>query len=181
MSSLCVRILLGNSLKHRPSQGTLGRGGFPNMSNPIIKAEWLVYLRAQGLHPADFGATTWADVLPSAERRATALPAKRRFFWTARFASAASTAHFARATKAIQANASGFAVPTYANFNCWQGRVWTPDAGSTQNINKTDENAAEIGNDWFEPTATPQLLKACPCPRCVRWQAMCGQAETDSS
>jgi hypothetical protein len=120
------------------------------MSNPIIQTEWLAYLRAQGLHPADFGATTWASVLPSAERRATALPAKRRFFWTARFASAASTAHFARATKAIQAAANGFAVPTYANFNCWQGRVWTPDVGSTQNINKTDENAAEIGNDWFE-------------------------------
>ena len=120
------------------------------MSNPIIKAEWLAYLQGQGLRPVDFGAATWEGVLPYAERRATALSAKRRFYWTARFASAASTAHFARATRAIQANVSGFAVPTYANFNCWQGRVWTPDVGNTQNINKTDENAAEIGNDWFE-------------------------------
>ena len=120
----------------------------PNMSNPIVKAEWQAYLQAQGLQPADLGGAGWNDVLPSVDRKATDLKAKRLFYWSARFASASSTQLFARATAAIEQIVS-YPVPTFANFNCYQGRVYTPGAVAN-NPNKTDENAAMIGNDWFE-------------------------------
>ena len=119
-----------------------------NMSNTIVRAEWVAYLQAQGLTPAGLGGTNWNDEVPSCDRKATALPAKRLFYWSARFASASSTALFARATAAIEANVSA-PVPTFANFNTYLGRVYTPGA-IANNPNKTDENAAEIANDWFE-------------------------------
>lgn len=120
----------------------------PNMSNPIVNTEWQEYLKAQGLTPGLLGSNSWAEVMPSADRQATSLTAKRLFYWTFRFASAASTSLFARATAAIQKNIS-YAIPTFANFNCYQGRVFTPGAVAN-NPNKTDENAAMVSNDWFE-------------------------------
>jgi hypothetical protein len=100
--------------------GTQGAGGAAK------QAEWVKFLTANNLKPADFERTSWAQVEPKSDRwpQPTSTAAKKRFYWSARFSSYSSASAFARATARVIFNpqvagftycmclASPFAVPS---------------------------------------------------------------------
>eukprot|EP01052_Picozoa_sp_SAG31_P007772 SAG31_NODE_376_length_16541_cov_4.520922_5_plen_414_part_00 len=129
----------------------MGANGDPtNLSNPSIHQNWREYTSLNDLQPSDFGASSWGEVQLSRRRNVTALPDKKLFYHSMRFLSWSSSRLFARSTAAVeQALWKGF--PTFANWNTFSGRFYTP--GAPENAPaaaRADNNGAKLGNDWLE-------------------------------
>ena len=122
-------------------------GSAPEVFYPAIRAQWEAFLATPAfrLQPADFGAASWAAVLPNSTRWGLRGPmAKRYFYWTTRFSAWASAAAFAQATLALE-GAFYKGIPAYVNFNNFAGRSYTPTSGGGKN-----PNTAILSPDWFE-------------------------------
>src|ERR1043165_3277795 len=79
---------------------------FPKMLETLSKStrgmkRFHSYLKDQGLTPTELGAKEWADVVPIGRSQAKDLPARRLFYWTARFFAHDSSRHFAQCTQAL--------------------------------------------------------------------------------
>ena len=120
--------------------------------NNLTRYEFEQYLRNQSLTPAMLHATTWADVTPVGRGVLTwanvTLGLRRRFYHTVRFLSQYSAKFFALATAAMERHFGEF-VTTFANWNNFQGRLYTP-GGLDNNPNKGSPDSASCSHDWFE-------------------------------
>jgi hypothetical protein len=116
--------------------------------SPAGLARFRDYLKAQGLQPADVGAKGWDEVLPVGRSRATDLPARRLFYWTARFCSYDSAQHFADCTRALE-KAFAPGTPVLTNWNFFSGRLYVPGPVAN-NADKDSPDAAMGGHDWLE-------------------------------
>ena len=148
-----------------------------NLSSKVIIAEWMRYVQSKNLTPTDFGAASWSLVSLSRQRRPTNLSGKRLFYHSMRFLEHASTLLFARSTTAMEVAWNHTGLPTFANFNLKSGRFYT--AGATSNapaLVKKDENAAELGNDWFQfaRNGATNLMWTEDCELSVLWHASTG-------
>ena len=98
------------------------------------------YLKSQGLTPRDVGAANWEAVLPIGRSKATDLPSRRLFYWTARFFAWDSARHFANVTRAMEK--AGYPnMPVYLNWNNFSSRLYTPGPFGN-NPHKTSPDAA---------------------------------------
>ncbi len=106
------------------------------------------YLKQQGLNPSDIGEKEWSNVQPAGRSKATHLEGKKLFYWTMRFFSWDSSRHFADATRALEKEFYE-GLPIYTNWNFFAGRSFVPGPVAN-NRDKTSEDAAMGGHDWFE-------------------------------
>ena len=106
------------------------------------------YLAQQGLKPSDMGEKDWSNVKPAGRSKAVNLEGKKLFYWTMRFFSWDSSRHFADATKALEKEFYE-GLPIYTNWNFFAGRSYVPGPVAN-NRDKTSEDAAMGGHDWFE-------------------------------
>ena len=97
------------------------------------------YLRTQGLTPKALGASDWNEVQPIARSAATDLPAKRLFYWTARFATWDSCRHLNLVTRKME-EAFYPGIGVFANWNNFKGRFYVPHGG----------DKATMHHDWIE-------------------------------
>jgi hypothetical protein len=116
--------------------------------SPAGLARFRDYLKGQGLRPADVGARDWDDVLPVGRSKATDLPSRRLFYWTARFFAHDSARHFADCTRALE-KAFAPGTPVLTNWNFFSGRLYVPGPVAN-NPDKTSPDAAMGGHDWLE-------------------------------
>jgi hypothetical protein len=97
-----------------------------NASFPLLNARWGDFLRAQGLRPADLGASAWAGVRPLGRPPGPgSVAARRLYYWTTRFIAWDATTTYAAATQLSRA-AFGAGVGVFANLNNWPGRFYYP-------------------------------------------------------
>lgn len=128
--------------------------------NPEALTRFHDYLKAQKLTPAALGATSWEEVRPmgramrgyaaqgSPAPAEPPLPARRLFYWTARFFSWDSARYFAACTRALE-KATYPDFPVFTNFNFFSGRSFVP--GPVANNGDTQSpDAAMGGHDWLE-------------------------------
>ena len=107
--------------------GGLGGGLGPlppigNQSFPRATEWWHRFLHSQGLFPADFGVSSWEQVMPSGMPAADAGRAERaRYYWTLRFMAWFPTLEYAEATK-MSREAFHEDIYTYANTNNFGSR-----------------------------------------------------------
>jgi hypothetical protein len=117
-------------------------------AHPVALDRFRDYLKAQRLNPADVGAASWHEVQPKGRTEARDLPARRLFYWTARFFTWDSARHFARCTQALE-KAFRPNVPLLTNWNFFSGRFYVPGPVAN-NPDKATPDAAMGGHDWFE-------------------------------
>ena len=109
--------------------------------------------------PSDFGAASWAEVVPIASENLTsaggsqqALGLRRLFYWSMRFAAWDVTTFYAQATKALIAANGGKQFSVYTNCNNFHGRMRSPakpprlQPGTGVLVKQSDRQ----GMDWFE-------------------------------
>ncbi len=120
------------------------------MANPTEQEAFRAFLRNQGLQPADVGAASWAQVFPIGRSRAHDLPARRLFYWTARYPASVASATCGLWTQALRRHFN----PDMAvaiNWNNWISRFYKPSpnakVGKSLSINA---DTALGGMDWME-------------------------------
>ena len=119
------------------------------MDSPEGMKRFHEYLKAQGLQPADVGATGWDKVLPAGRTKANGdLPSRRLFYWTMRFFAHDSARHFANSTAALE-KAFYKGVPITTNWNNFGSRFYTPGSPHVP-ADKDSPDAASGGHDWLE-------------------------------
>jgi hypothetical protein len=134
--------------------------GTNNVSgNPRILQRYHSYLMnsTRLSSAADFGESSWDDVLPNLTRAAMyariaaggsaiaprlADGLRRHFYWTVRFAAWDVASWYAQVSAALITANAGETFTSYINLNNFHGRVFTPDDGPSG----TDCG----GLDWFE-------------------------------
>lgn len=116
--------------------------------SPAGLARFRDYLKARKLGPADVGAKSWDEVRPIGRGKATTLPTRRLFYWTARFFAHESSRHFAASTKALE-KAFVPGMPVFTNWNFFAGRLYVPGPVAN-NPDKKSPDAAMGGHDWLE-------------------------------
>jgi hypothetical protein len=127
--------------------------------NPRVFRRYHQYLRdMSGLADSrDFGATSWAGVVPITRANITAGAANEkqllvRFYWTIRFGVWDVETFFAQATLALVESNGGEPFTIYTNWNNFHGRLYTP--GGEWNVNCSmypQRCQSDTGSmDWFE-------------------------------
>ncbi|MGO9062622.1 MAG: beta-galactosidase trimerization domain-containing protein [Candidatus Binataceae bacterium] len=123
-------------------------------ANPTVLSAFREYFKAQGLSPADVGASAWDQVMPlgqsvlAAPATRSRLDLRRRFYWTMRFFPWYSAEHYARATRALEA-AFYSNLPVFTNWNNFMSRFYGPGPmGHNQDPNSPD--VSNGGQDWLE-------------------------------
>lgn len=117
-------------------------------SSPAAMERFRDYLRATGHSASDFGLNSWQEAVPAGRSKATDLPGKRLFYWTARFFASESSRYFADSTRALE-GAFRPGLPVFTNWNFFSGRFFVPGPVAN-NRDKQSPDAAMGGHDWFE-------------------------------
>eukprot|EP01050_Picozoa_sp_SAG11_P021157 SAG11_NODE_3708_length_2267_cov_1.899908_2_plen_212_part_00 len=141
----------------------------PVVSDAALAVRWQHYLQSESrLSPADFGASSWPEVLPAGNPAFAGLgnvtlldiplPLRRRYYWTTRFIAWDGTIAHSLASAALQAawatpetpgspaapaqpNGTGADLFVYTNFNNWPGRYFMP---------RLSDNTSQVDFDWHE-------------------------------
>lgn len=121
--------------------------------DPAKLADFHAFLQTNGLVPADFGQTDWADVQPMGKPsgNAIALEDRKLIYWTMRFFPENAQDGFTLATEAIH-RAFGADLPVHVNWNNWNRSNYNyndADGPMENNPAMTGPERATGSADWF--------------------------------